>query len=92
MAQVEQRSPAGLMGGGAGSCGDQMEESKLITTQPLIPFQPIVSIFVQILDQLNTSTKNPASSPQLPVSPRPKNLRSLSPPRARGKYSGDLES
>ena len=39
------------MGGGAGCCRDQMEESKLITTQPLIPFQTIVSIFVQILGQ-----------------------------------------
>ena len=85
VAQVEQRSPAGLMGGGAASCRGQMEESKLITTQPLIPFQPIVSIFVQILGQLNTSTKNPACSPPPPVSPRPTNLRSLSPPRARGK-------
>ena len=92
VAQVEQRSPAGLMGGGAASCRGQMEESKLITTQPLIPFQPIVSIFVQILGQLNTSMKNPTSSPPPSVSPRPTNLRSLSPPRARGKYSGDLES
>ena len=58
------------MGGGRG----QMEESKLITTQPLIPFQPIVSIFVQILGQLNTLIKNPTacvSSPNKPSFPLP---------------------
>ena len=74
VAQVEQRSPAGLMGGGAGGCRDQMEESKLITTQPLIPFQPIVSIFVQILGQHLNEEPHLLSSTPCVSSP---NLRSL---------------
>ena len=90
VAQVEQRSPAGLMGGGAGCCRGQMEESKLITTQPLIPFQPIVSIFVQILGQhLNEEPHHLSSIPCVSSSNKPSfPLPSV----GNGKYSGDLET
>ena len=88
VAQVEQRSPAGLMGGGAGCCRGQMEESKLITTQPLIPFQPIVSIFVQILGQhLNEEPHLLSSTPSVSSSNKPSFPL---PSEGKGKYSGDF--